>query len=87
MLAEGTENSKTMRFQKIISEIQFLSQFLKIVPSENFPLYGTIYFIPTGGSVSSNTNIIIRTYKCRQPVHNVIAYSFARIEMLRITIN
>ena len=32
VLVESTENSKTLRFQKFISKIQFLTKFLKIVP-------------------------------------------------------
>ena len=39
-LVMSTENLKTLRFRKFISEIQFINHFPKIYPSENFPLYG-----------------------------------------------
>ena len=44
VLVESTENSETLRFPKFISNIQFLTQFLKIVPSTNSLLYGI--FLP-----------------------------------------
>ena len=41
VLVESAENFKILRFQKFISKI--LTEFLKIVPSGNFPLYGNSY--------------------------------------------
>ena len=41
MLVESTENFETLRFRKFISEIQFLTQFPKIVSSKYSLLYGT----------------------------------------------
>ena len=43
VLVGSTENFETLKFQKFISEIQFITEYLKIFPSENFSLYGTIY--------------------------------------------
>ena len=43
VLVGSTENIETLRFQKYISEIQFITQYSKNFCSENFPLYGTIY--------------------------------------------
>ena len=42
-LVKSTEIFKTFRFRKFISEIQFITHFPKIFPSENFLLYGNNY--------------------------------------------
>ena len=42
VLVESTENSKTLKFQTLFPKSHFLTQFLKIVPSKNFPLYSSI---------------------------------------------